>query len=76
MELPLSELATIIGALIALGLIVKYFLAHLKDKSDAFLLHLKEKDEVFSKTINNHLSHNVEVQERLISAVDRLSDKI
>ena len=76
MELPLSELATIIGALVALGLIVKYFLAHLKDKSDAFLLHLKEKDEIFTNVIQNHLSHSTETQERLVSAVNRLHDKI
>ena len=31
---------------------------------------------VFSKTINNHLTHSIESQERLISAVDRLSNKL
>jgi len=65
MEIPISELGTIGLAIATLGWVVK-----------AFLAHLKTKDEVFTKTINNHLTHSVETQERLVNAVNRLHDKI
>ncbi len=65
MEIPISELGTIGLAIATLGWVVK-----------AFLGHLKTKDELFSKTINNHLTHSIEAQERLTSAVDKLSQKL
>jgi len=65
MELPLTELTTVVGALVALGLIVRYFLTH-----------LEKKDKVFTETINNHLTHSIKTQERLVSAVDKLHDKL
>ena len=65
MEIPVTELATGVGALVALGWIVKYFLSH-----------LEKKDKVFTETINNHLTHSIQSQEKLTSAVDKLSAKL
>ena len=65
MELPLTELGTAVGALVALGWIVKSFLGH-----------LKEKDSKFTEIISNHLTHSVKTQERLISAVEKLHNKL
>lgn len=42
----------------------------------AFLSHLKNKDEVFSSTINNHLTHDLEAKEKLIASNERLSEAI
>jgi len=65
MEIPYSELGTVGLAIVTLGWVVK-----------AFLSHLKTKDELFTKTINNHISHSIETQERLVSAVDKLHSKL
>jgi len=65
MEIPLAELGTVGLAIATLGWIVK-----------AFLAHLKEKDRVFTTTINNHLTHSIETQQDLVSAVNKLHDKL
>ena len=65
MEIPFAELGIAGVAIGTLGWVVKAFLKHLK-----FIV--KE----HATTINNHLTHSVKTQERLISAVDKLHEKL
>ena len=64
-SLPLGEMSVAVTAIVALALIVKYFLHH-----------LTKKDEAFTKTINNHLQHASTSNEKMAGALERLADKL
>ena len=64
-NIPYSEFGALGLAIGAVVLIVRYFLQH-----------IEKKDKMFSETVNNHLTHSVQVQEKLCSAVDNLCDRL
>ena len=62
---PITEVGVAVTAVGTLYWVVK-----------AFLKHLSKKDEVFTNTINNHLTHSTAAQVSLKEAVDKLHDKL
>lgn len=42
----------------------------------ALIFYMWQRDKMFNKTMNNHLSHETEVKERLVVAITKLTDVV
>ncbi len=67
-SIPFAEYGVAIFAIGALVLVIRYFLKAARERDKTFVDYMQRKDEAFSDVINNHLTEDVQVKEKLVAS--------